>query len=52
LGLEMQPSGQEQDEHDDEDNAADPGWGIPIVMVPPVGQATEDEEQQDNQKQQ
>lgn len=50
--LEIQPPGQEQDEHDDEDYAADPGRCISIVMVPPVGQATEDEEQQKNQKQQ
>src|SRR5512143_4040669 len=31
-----EPSGQEQDQHDDEDDAADPGWCIPVVMVAPV----------------
>ncbi len=49
--LEVQPPGQEQDEHDYEDDAADPGWRIPVVMVAPVGQPTEDQNQQDNQKQ-
>ena len=35
--LEIQPPGQEQDEHDYEDYAADPGRCISIVMYPQLG---------------
>ena len=48
---DVQPSGQKQDEDNHQDDAADPGWCVPEIMVAPVGQATEDEDQQDNKKQ-
>src|SRR6187431_3670605 len=44
--LEVQPPREQQDDHDDEDEAPDPGWPIPVVVVAPVGQATEDDKQQ------
>jgi hypothetical protein len=49
---EVQPPAQKQDEHNDQDDSADPGRSISLVVVAPVGQAAEDEEQEDNQKQQ
>jgi hypothetical protein len=46
---EVQPPGQKQDDHDDQDDTADAGRSIAVVVVAPVGQATEDDEQQDDQ---